>query len=225
MNIEEKKKKIITYLVEKLSLLEPEGTNAERYRALLEPMTNEEFGAFMEHLKNKEEQIHIYMPNLKSLLKQENISNAAKSVGVALFEKLWLVDKSTGRKYLTPNEYLVVQLPVRRLSQFLLHKLAVPRSDKSIDYLTGQVTGDDQVSALSQVEIQSLFARGLTSTLTEFVKVRGGDINAYSNFKNQMEETGQASLQALESNTTARSVVITSVILKGMMLDNNLYEG
>jgi len=224
MDIKTKRTKIIDYIVEKLSILEPEKKNANRYKELLSKMNDTEFSEFMQNIKDKKYQLHIYMPNMKSNLQQDNILACAKSIGLQLFEQVWLTDTVTGKKYLTPNKYLVVQLPVRRVQQYLLHKMSIPKSDRTTDMLTGQVVNEDQSSAMSQIEIQCLFARDLKATLTELVKVRGGDLTAYANLKGQLEETGQAYLNAIDPSTTPRSVVIASVFLKGMMIDNNLYE-
>lgn len=222
---EELKKEIIDYLLKVLRTVEPEGTNAERYEKFLSNLSVEEFDKFIQNLKDNRTNIHMYMPNVKTTINQRNVINAAKECGVLLSEKIWITDDVTGKKYLTPIEYLILRLPIRRVSQFLLHKMAVPESDKKIDILTGQVTGDDRSSSITQVEIQSLFARDLKHTLVELVKVRGGDVNAYANFKRQITENGEAILEGLDPDSTARSVVIAGVLLKGMMIDNNLYEG
>ena len=222
---EELKQKLIDYLCDVLDTVEPEGDNSARYRSFLENMSVDQFEEFIQHLEKGDTQIHMYMPNIKKTLNQNRIFTAADKVGVKIQEKIWITDAVTGKKYLTPYEYVVLQLPIRRVSQFLLHKMAVPESDKKIDLLTGQVTGDDRSSSITQVEIQSLFARDLKSTLVELVKVRGGDVNAYGNFKQQIAETGECRLEAIDTDTTARSVVMTGVFLNGMMIDNNLYEG
>ena len=219
------KQKIIDYVVDIIRTIEPSGDNANRYKSFLEDMTLDEFDTFIQHLKAGNTNIHMYAPNVKVNLNQKDILKAAAKVGVLLEEKIWLQDKVTGKKYLTPNEYLILQLPIRRVSQFLLHKMAVPDSDKKIDTLTGQVTGDDRSSSITQVEIQALFARDLKNTLVELVKVRGGDVNAYASMKQQISETGEATLNALDPNTTARSVVIAGIFLKSAMIDNNLSEG
>ena len=218
------KQEIIDYLCDVLDTVEKEGTNSKRYRDFLENMSVEEFDQFISYLEKGDTQIHMYMPNVKTVLSQEAINKAAEKVGVLLEEKIWITDTVTGKKYLTPHKYVVLQLPIRRVSQFLLHKMAVPESDKKIDVLTGQVTASDRSSSITQVEIQSLFARDMKNTLIELVKVRGGDVNAYANFKQQIAETGEANLSGLETDTTARSVVMTSTLLKGMMIGNNLYE-
>ncbi len=219
------KKKLIDKILDIFHTVEPEDTNVERMKAFLEKMTVQEFDQYIQYLKSGDTQIFMYAPNVKTTLKQSNILNAAKKLGVLIQERIWIHDSVTGKDYLTPNEYVILQLPIRRVSQFLLHKMAVTESDKKIDVLSGQVTGDDRASSLTQVEIQALFARDLKNTLIELVKIRGGDINAYADFKQQISESGEISLSALDTSTTARSVVIASVLLKSMMIDNNLYEG
>lgn len=219
------KDKITDYICDILNTIEPDSPNATRYREMLTSMSIDEFDMFIQHIKKNNTNIHMYAPNVKVTLNQKDIIKAAEKVGVLLMEKLWLKDKVTGKKYLTPNEYLILQLPIRRVSQFLLHKMAMPESDKKLDILTGQVTGDDRSSSITQVEIQSLFARDLKYTLTELVKVRGGDVNAYADMSQQIASTGEARLDSLDPNTTARSVVMSGVFLKSAMIDNNIYEG
>lgn len=224
MTISDKRKKITEYLVKHLKMLEPGGTNAKRYEDMFNAMSDDEFGAYMTLLKEGKTQLHVFTPNLKVVLKMEDIIRTAEAIGVKLTERVWLRDKVTGKRYLTPHAYPILQLPVRRVKQYLLHKLSVPDSDKTIDVLTGQVTGDDRSSSISQVELQALYARGLKNTIRELNKVRGGDVHAYSNFKRQLEDTGAASLDNLEVNTIPRAAMLTSVFLKGMHLDNNLVE-
>lgn len=219
------KDKIIDYVCDIVNTIEPNSPNAVRYRELLSSMSIDEFDTFIQHLKNNDTNIHMYAPNVKVTLQQKHAIAAAKKVGVLLEEKLWIKDKVTGKKYLTPNTYLILQLPIRRVSQFLLHKMAMPESDKKTDILTGQVTGDDRSSSITQVEIQALFARDLKYTLMELVKARGGDVNAYADMNQQIAATGEARLDSMPTDTTARSVVMSGIFLQSAMLDNNIHEG
>ena len=148
--------------------------------------------------------------------------NAADSLGLELFEKLRFKDKSTGKYFWTPNKYLITKLPVRRTRQFLMHKLSIAENDKRIDALTGQVTSDDKASSISYPEAQLMYARGLNNCITEFMKVRGGDIHAFATFKQQLEETGSIRMESLDQNTLPRSAVVLSAVLKSMYFDNNL---
>lgn len=219
-----KRKQVTEHILKHISTMEPSGYNTKRYENMFSKMSDQQFDQFMKDLKDGKIKLSVFAPNMKIILKIENLLKAADSLKLELFERLRLIDDVTKKKYLTTNKYLVVKLPVRRARQFLMHKLSVPDSDKKLDALTGQVTQDDKASSLSFVEAQLLYARGLDKVLDEFVKVRGGDIHAFSNFKQQLEEGGSARLSAIDPNTVPRSTVVMSTILKCMLLDNNLVE-
>jgi hypothetical protein len=54
------------------------------------------------------------------------------------------------------------------------------------------------------------------------MKVRGGDVHAYSEFKSKLEETGTANLSDLSPDSIPRSVMVADIYLRGMHIDNNL---
>ena len=184
-------------------------------------MTDKAFDEFMHLVKDGKYQLHITMPNMDSNLRMEHILKAADTVGVEFFHKLWLDDPVTGKRYLTPKAYPVFKVPVRRQQQFLDEKMSVPDGDTTIDGLSGQVTGPDKASAISNPEIRILHTRGLEKTLIEDVKVRGGDIHSYGEFRRQMEETGVGEISKLDPGSRARSAVIVDILLQGKHLDNN----
>lgn len=219
-----KKQLIIDYICSVCDIMDPSKLNSKRYHRLLDSMSDKEFDQWMNYVKEGKWKIHIVAPNLVVTLKNENSLKAADKVKCKLFHRLWMTDDSTGRQYLTDNEYLVLNLPVRRQQQFLDEKMSVPDNDKQIDGLTGQVTGDSKSSAVTNPEIQILAARGLDATLEEFVNVRGGNIAAYSDFKRQAEETGEIKLNSLDQNTRSRVAVVGQVLLRSMMIENNIVE-
>lgn len=218
----DKRKRIIAHIVEVMNTLDPTGDNGKRYTQFFSKMSDNEFIKYMDLLAKGKVAINIVMPNMKKALKMPDLIRGLEIVDLNVYHKLWLTDKTTGRKYLTNEKYLVLQLPIRRAQQEVDKKLSVPSRDSKIDALTGQVTGPDKACALSAPEIQSLNTRGLEVTLNELVRVRGGDINAYGDFKRQLEETGGAELNALDPRTRTRSSVIAGVLLTGLLFDNNL---
>ena len=223
-DIKKKKQLIIDYICSVCDIMDPSKLNSKRYHRLLDSMSDKEFDQWMHYVKEGKWKIHIVAPNLVVTLKNENSLKAADKVKCKLFHRLWMTDDSTGRQYLTDNEYLVLNLPVRRQQQFLDEKMSVPDNDKQIDGLTGQVTGDSKSSSVTNPEIQILAARGLDATLEEFVNVRGGNIAAYSDFKRQAEETGEIKLNSLDQNTRSRVAVVGQVLLRSMMIENNIVE-
>ena len=220
--LKERRKRIETMVAKTMSILDPAGDNTKRWKKFFESLDDKAFCEFIEHLRNRESAMNIIMPNMVKTLKIPDILMAAKEVGLKTSHRLWLIDKTTGRKYLTNEKYLVLNIPIRRAQQEWDKKLSVPSRDKKVDALTGQVVSEDKACAISAPEIQSLSVRGLEKTLQELVKVRGGDVTAYGDFTRQLMENGEAKLESLDPRTRARSATIAKVLLEGMMISNNL---
>ena len=222
MNVKSKRSKIEARVYQIMTDIDPTGENTERWKAFFKSMNDAKFAQFIELIRKKEYQMNVIMPNMKKPLRIPNLLKAAKDLGIKLSHRLWLTDKVTGRKYLTNEEYLVLTLPIRRAQQEWDKKLSVPSRDKTIDSLTGQVMGDDKAAALSAPEIQALGVRGLKKTMIELIRVRGGDVTAYGDFKRQLQENGRVTLDSLNPNTRVRSADVAKVFLRGMMLDSNI---
>lgn len=220
--VAQKKKKILDFICKLCDTMEPSGLNSKRYRQIIGQMNDKEFDQFMNYMKEGKWQLHIVAPNMIVNLQNEDLLKACDLIGLKLFHKVWMYDKVTGRKYLTDNEYMFVKLPVRRQQQFLDEKISVPDNDRSIDGLTGQVTGDSRSCAITNPEIHILAARGLDKTLQELVNVRGGNVHGYNEFRRMLEETGEADLDALDPNSKTRVSVVGKVLLQSMMIDTNL---
>ena len=221
----EKRKKIEAYILSSLKLLDRHtDINQKYWKDKFASMSDADFDKFMHYIKEKKTNIHMFVPPLKVTLKNAELVDAAHKLGVKLMHRIWMTDPNTGMKYLTPEEYMVVQLPVRRQQQYLDEKISVPDNDKTIDGLTGQVTGDSKACAITNPEIQIMQARNLNSSLFEFVNVRGGNINSYAEFKRALEETGSVSLNSLDPSNRTRVAVMGGVLLTAMMIENNLAE-
>lgn len=217
-----KRAKIEKLIMDRVNGIDPSGDNAKRYKEFFSTLSDQKFAEYMEILRKGDIQVNVVMPNMTKPMKISNLIKAADDAGVKIAHRLWLYDKVSGRKYLTNEKYLVLTLPVRRAQQEWDKKLSVPERDKTIDSMTGQVMRGDDSCALSAPEIQSLGVRGLTATLTELIKVRGGDVTAYGDFKRQMQENGEARLSTLDPRTRVRSAEIAKVWLRCMMLDSNI---
>jgi len=210
------------YIYKNIALMDPSGYNTKYYEKLFKPMSDAQFQVFMEELRDKKRKLVLYAPNLVVALKVPDMIAAAHSVGLLLFERIRLWDSVTRRYYLTPNTYLILQLPVRRLKQYLMDKLSVPDGDKTIDLMSGQVVKPDKGSAISLPEAQTMDSKGLHRSMVELMNVRGGNPQAYATFKASLEETGQASLNEVDWSGGVRSAKVAEVLLSSMMIENNL---
>ena len=212
------------FIIKYINKLDPSGENKKIYSARFKEMSNSEFKEMMEAIKNEGFILPIFAPNQSKVkLSTERAIKTGKELGHSFFEKLRLTDSSTGQLFLTPLEYMVIDLPVRRQAQLLTKKIRIPESNKTIDSLTDQATGPSKGSSLSFPELQVLVGKGMDKTIEELIKVRGGDTKAYNQFTQSIVKTGSGSTEAARQlESRVKSVETLSIILKGMHLDNNL---
>lgn len=218
------RKKVEELILDTIKTMEPEGTNYERYKKIFSAMSDAQFDTYMKELRDGKRKLTFLAPNMKVVLKHENLFKAAEKVNAEIFSRITYRDPITGIKYTPPDPVTILTLPIRRTRQYLHHGLSVAEGDSRVEVMSGQVTKPDQASKFSFPEMQLLYGRGMTKTITEFMKIRGGDINAYANFKQQLEETGSFSQDTLDPDTMARSVMIAHLTLKVLGLDNNIVE-
>ena len=221
MEFEDKKKKIIGLICKVIDTIDPSKANGDRYRKLLTPMSKSEFTKYIKYIQDGKVQIYVITPNLELILNTRDLLKAAKLINTPLFSRLYVKDNETGKTFLTNEKYPVLQLPIRRMEQFLDNKLKVPNDDKSIDGLTGQVSGADAKSSISAQETRVIHARGLDKCLVELLKIRGGDVSTYGEFRRQLEETGSCDTDNISSVTRVKSGHSMNALLIGMHIDND----
>lgn len=220
--IKKRRAKIESRICKIMTSMDPSGDNTERYRKFFASLNDKQFAEYMENLRTRKDAVNIVMPNMVKRLDMHSLIKAAEQIGLKVSHRLWMTDKTSGRKYLTNQKYMVLTLPIRRAQQEWDKKLSVPNRDRKVDALTGQVIAEDRACALSSPEIQSLGVRGLTMTLRELIKTRGGDVQAWGDLNRQLMENGEATLSSLNPRTRVRSADIAHVLLEGMMIENNL---
>lgn len=209
-------------ILDTINTLDPSGLNTDRYKKMFSEWSDVQFQSYMEGILEKKIKIVLYVPNLKVNIKTANIFKAAHALGLKLFERVRLWDSTTQRYFLTPQSYPILMLPVRRLKQFLFSKMTVAESDSKIDAFSGQVVKPDKGASISAPEMQAILSKGLKTSIFELIRIRGGDISAYSEFKGQLEDTGVVSLNNVSDDSRARSGVVLSTYMLGMHIDNNL---
>lgn len=203
--------------------LDANGTNVERMSKFFNGMTDQQFDKYMRDLRDGKTQNYLVVPNMSKRAGIDTLLKVAKDIDCKLYQRIWIKDEE-GKEYLTPHKHMVLNLPLRRMQQYLDKKMSVADSDTTIDGLTGQVTGSDRASSITNAEVQALGSKGLQKTLTEFVTVKGGNIAAYGEFKRQLEEEGSSRLSNLEVDSVSRSAVIANVLFESIHIENNFVE-
>lgn len=208
-----------------LSMFAGYNDSVKEVEAQLNSLSDTAFESYMRSLRDGTEYIPYYMPTMNNIkITSEKNIKIGKKIGVKFFHRLWLTDSATGKTYLTPIEYLVVDLPFRRQQQHLIKKASIPKDNKHVDELTGQVTGkNSKGSSLSFPEMQILYSQGLNESIRELYKFRGGDETAHRTLVRNILQTGDNSLDnADDGRSRPKSTETLSILLKAAHLDNNL---
>jgi hypothetical protein len=227
MDIAKKRKQATALLLERIGMLDKftDAKNVDRWRNLLNSLSDTAFHQFMLGLRDNKHVIYIYLPNMEKHPSMDDLYTVADKLGVSVFERIFIRDELTGRKFLTPESHLVVRIPIRRMQQYGDHKMSMPEGDTRVDSMTGQVIHDDRAAGITNPEIQALMAKGLNKLAYEVVAIRGGNIDAWqSGFKRQAEETGEIIMDDIPKDSKNRTVVIGQILLEGLHLENNIAE-
>ena len=181
--------------------------NTKLYQDLFASMNDKEFDIFMNKLKNKEINLSIIIPNGDNRFKVDlnNLMKLGKELGYDFFQHLNYGPNEDRPGFKTPNKHMVLALPVRRASQLVSKKISIPTDTSSIDTLSGQVTNSSKGSKITNPEIQILLGLGLKDSLTELLKIRGGDLGAARATEQLLYKHGSVSQQ--QANQYATDVV------------------
>lgn len=218
-----KRKAAEDFILKVIKLQDPSGYNTKVYEDFFSALNDAEFDTWMQTLRdNKNAKLKLLVPPLKVVITPEASFRTAKFLGVKMLERLRLWDPVGKRYCLTPHEYYILRLPVRRLKQYLFDGLSVPDSDKRLNPLTDQVVKPDKGSAISFPQAQMIAEKGLTRTLHELMTIRGGDLEAYSKMKSEIEEMGDSDTSVMEGTQGVKSVQTLRSLLNAMHLETNL---
>jgi hypothetical protein len=202
----------------------PGGENVKLYTDLFASMDDTLFEQFMIDLDTGKKRLAVISPNFsKNGLNTERNLKIAKELGHNFFQRVWMPAKNGLPAYLTPIPYLVVDLPLRRQAQLLEKKISIPEDNNSIDNFTGQPTGKSKGSKISYPELQVLAAMGLSDSVTEMIKYRGGDEKGFNAMNTTISRTGGVSLKAIEPfSGNVKSTDTLKAMLNGMHIQNTL---
>lgn len=215
------RKAFIEFIVSTLEAILPGNSDSARYKAYLESLSETEMEAYAQALKTGEKYLTLTAPHhTGATLSLERNMKVAEQLGVSFFHRLWVEGQGQQPAYLTPIEYLVVKLPVRLASQRIAKKMSIPKHQRAINALTGQVTGDSKGAGISHPELRVLASLGLEQSLVELMKYRGGDLKGHAALNASLMKTGratQATLQHFSSgveSTRTLKTYLTSAMLK-----------
>jgi len=211
-----KRKKAQDKLVKYIDLIAPGGYNKQLYVDLFAGLSDKEFTEFMAGLKDKTITLCVVVPHDGSVnVTMENNFKIAKDLGVEFFQRLSIKDPATGERYMTPNKYLVYRLPIRKTVQLLTKGIGIPKNNRRVNMVTGQVTGPSKAAMLTLPETQLLLGMGMDKSVLEMMKYRGGDLGAKNALANLLYKNGRVDAATLEQYSTG---VVSNQTLKNYFL-------
>lgn len=186
------------FILEYIDKLLPGSPNKAQYEAFFKSMSDSEFDQYMSDLASGAKFLTIKAPNYSrpALSVRRNL-DIAKELGHHFFQRIWIGPKGDMPAYLTPIEYLIVDLPLKRMSQTLKKKISIPDSNKVIDATSGQPTGDSGRARISYPEMQIMAAMGMDHCVTELIKYRGGDLKGFNAMNAMISRMGSANQSTL----------------------------
>ena len=212
------------FILEYIEKLLPGSPNKAQYEAFFKSMSDIDFEQYMKDLDTGVKFLTIKAPNyIQPALSVRRNLDIGKELGHRFFQRLWIGPKGDMPAYLTPIEYLVMDLPLKRMSQTLKKKISIPDSNKVIDATSGQPTGDSGRARVSYPEMQILTAMGMDQSVTELIKYRGGDLkgfNAMNAMIARMGSANQATLSHFSSgveSTRTLKTFLTAAHLKNTL--------
>jgi hypothetical protein len=202
----------------------PNSPNRATWEERFKNMSDKQFDEFMKSLEDGSGQISLIAPiQAPYKLDQQRNLQIAKRWGHNFFERIWMPGKHGGPAYLSNDRYLIVDLPLRRQAQLLTKKISIPENNRSIDDFTGQPTGASKASKISFPETQVLAAQNLDHSLTEFLKIRGGDVDSFNAANAMISRTGGVSMKAIEHlGGSVKSTDTLKAYLTAMHLETTL---
>lgn len=217
-----KRKKIQDHILKVVGRVVSGNYNLERYKRFFDKATDEEFEAYMKGLDEGRYIIDIEAPVLstEAKLDLDNLLDVAKDIGCEIFERIVYYTKS-GKPYMTPDKKAILMVPIRRQAQTMEAGVSVPSEEEITDDLTGQPVGDSRGASFTYPEFQNMAAWGLPNCIRELVGVRGGDRSGYRAMRDDLADTGQVSLDAIESRRHGRQAIQTLSILFNMAMMKN----
>lgn len=198
---------LILKYIKKIS---PRSTNDQIYKDLFASMNNTQFAEFIADLESGKRFLAIVNPNMMDTgLSVENNLKIAEELGHKFFQRLWIDGKEGEPAYLSPIEYLVVDLPLRRASQLLIKKIKVPEHNRVVDTLSGQPTGESKGAKISYPELQVCAAMGLENSMVELMKYRGGDTRGNKAYNAMLSKMGTTNLKTLSNYSSGVESITT----------------
>lgn len=227
-DIKSKRGQIETLLYRTLSLLDPSKVNTEKYRAMFSKMNDAQFSKWVNDLlSNPHANIRCDIEEFDKnrSLKYENVEKAAESIGLELYEYVYIphVSSNPNRPVRTRTKVLVGNLNIKTVQQLQTKKSTGVVNDLDRDDLTGIAKGESKGGTFSGIENEILIGLNADNVLSEICGVRGDNNIEYENMLEQISESGSCQLKDIKTNALDKPTILkTDLFLKAMGIKTDI---
>lgn len=204
------RKKMEDLIYKVFDALDETKTNSSKYQKMFSVMTDEAFDKFFKELFADEDQYLILdVVDYERDLRIEHVEDAAKILGVPLFEKVAMpfVNKNSDQPIITKFEVPVGYIHNKRMQQTLSKKNTTSTEISSRSALTGQVVGKDKNARDSDAENFALVTVNAHDTLREFLGPRADDMVMKNEMYSSITQKGYVSLNDLTDDTDNKTTL------------------
>ncbi|MDY5647008.1 MAG: hypothetical protein SPF22_08410 [Candidatus Onthovivens sp.] len=222
------RKKMEDLIFNFFSKLDPSGKNTKKYKDFFGAMSDSQFQSFFnKFFQDKSAYLTLDIVTYEHDLSMKNIEDAAKFLGVPLFETVVFpdIDSENGKSITTSFEVPVGYIHMKAMQQMVRKKNSTSVSIDKRDPRTGQVTGDDKDVQFSIDENYGLMAHNAKACLKEFLSVRADDMVMKQEAYSAIRKNGYVSLNELTDNVHNKVALNTlNVYLLAMHIKTNIVD-
>jgi hypothetical protein len=211
MAVKEKRAKFMKDLIKFMNIMDPSGDNAKSYQEKFDGMSDAAFDKYIKEFFNDDKKnFYLEVIEYDRDLTFDNIEKCAKEFNIPLFERVIIpYINPDGPAFVTPYPVAVGYIHEKRMQQTLLKKNKGSIYNQKRNVLTGQVSGEDRNSRISDSEMYGLSALNANATLMEFLGPRADDEKARLEMADRIAATGSVSLKELSNDPKNKTSVRT----------------
>lgn len=211
-----------------LDACDPSGRNTERLKQLFVSMDDKRFFQYIDRFfDNPKANIQVgYLP-YDNPVSIEFINKLAKAEGIPLYETIYkpYVTGDTDDPPASIHPVLVLDVPIKRLKQMINTKNHATISASKRDPRTNQVTGDDRVGRVTDVESYSMIVQELYACAQESFGPMADDEAAAYTMMRKIQQDGEFELADLPNDPLNKKTMNTiQYYMWGSCLVTNMLE-
>ncbi len=222
----QKRKKMEDIIYKTFNALDKTGSNTKHYKSVFSAMSDNQFDKFFkDFFADPSKYLILTVCDYQIDLKMDDIEDAAKVLGVPLFERVAFPHYTMDKKNIIVSKEAVPvgYCHIKRTQQTVAKKNGLSTTADARSSLTGQVTGADKNGRESDIENYMMISLNMKDTLKELNGPRADDMHMKQQMYTAINTKGYVTMDDMESSPENKTTLSTvDVYLLGMGLNSDL---